>query len=80
MPTNKPARPDATQEITDRRIAEFALEAPLQLGPGIVPDSRSQPSFQMKSQHRPQRRVHSLEHRFRLDVLAPRLAPGLDLG
>ena len=26
MPTNKPARPDSPQEITDRRIAEFALE------------------------------------------------------
>src|SRR6266851_1291257 len=26
MPTSKPARPDSPQEITDRRIAEFALE------------------------------------------------------
>lgn|SRR5512143_755492 len=26
MPTSRPPRPDPTQELTDRRIAEFALE------------------------------------------------------
>jgi len=26
MPTNKPPRPDSNQELTERRIAEFALE------------------------------------------------------